>query len=123
MPVLVAREENAALFQELADCGDPERERRRTLEPLEERVGLGGRDSAAARERRWRAVDRIDLAAGEGVVAAEELHAPVAPDHVDLERLARAGGSIAYQQDGRRRLGHCRRAGGVGHNPGTLVTN
>src|SRR5574341_704370 len=76
----VAREEDAALLEQLADRGHPEGERRGAL------------------------VLGIHLAAGEGVVAAEELHAALAADHPDLDRLRRAGGGRPHQDDRRRRL-------------------
>src|SRR5947199_8736836 len=49
--------------------------------------GVEAADATTPREGRWLPIRRVDLAAREGVVAAEELHAPVAPDHVHLERL------------------------------------
>src|SRR6266849_1152006 len=69
---LVAREKDAALLEELAHRGDPERERRYTLVPRENRLGLRGHDPATARKRLRSAVRKIDLAAGERIVAAQE---------------------------------------------------
>src|SRR5438128_2087928 len=97
--VAVTHEEDAALLEELTDGGHPERERGRGVVAPEDRLGPDGVEPMAAGERRRRAVGRIDLAAGEGVEAAEELHGPLAPDHVDLDRLRRAGRRGAYEDD------------------------
>src|SRR5439155_917150 len=92
----VAREQDPALLEELADGGHPEGERRRVPRPEQDRLGLDGVEPAAAGESGGRAVSWIDLAAGERVEAAEELHGPLAPDHVDLDRLGRSGRRRAH---------------------------
>ena len=47
----------------------------------------------------------VHFAAGERIVAAEELHPLLAADHVDLERLGRAARRCAHEEDRRGRLG------------------
>src|SRR2546422_4438282 len=47
----------------------------------------------------------VHFAAGERIVAAEELHPLLAADHVDLERLGRAARRRAHEEDRRGRLG------------------
>src|SRR5438093_12648949 len=47
----------------------------------------------------------VHFAAGERIVAAEELHPLLAADHVDLERLGRAARRRAQEEDRRGRLG------------------
>src|SRR5947209_5651938 len=107
--VFIAGEQNAGLLEELTHRRGPERERRRALVPREDSLGLSRVHPAAASERLRRAVIGIDLAAGERVVAAEELHVAVPPDHVDLERLGRAGRRVPHEHDRRRRLRFDRR--------------
>src|SRR5207302_6951200 len=102
--VSVAREEDPALLEELPDGGHPEGERGRGVVTGEDRLGVDARETAAAGDRRRRAVLWIDLAAGERVVAAEELHGPPPADHVDLDRLRRPRRCGAHEHDGRRGL-------------------
>src|SRR5213078_1291019 len=118
--VAVAREEDAAFFEELADGGHPEGERRRVVVAREDRLGLDRAEPTAARPRARRSVGGIDLAAREGVVAAEELHGPLAADHVDLDRLRRAGRRRAHEHDGRGGLRLHRRCDGRGQERASL---
>jgi hypothetical protein len=54
----------------------------------------------AASQRVDGAVFRIDSPAGKSVVAAEELHGLVPPDHPHLERLRGARRRLAHDDDG-----------------------
>src|SRR5207247_1866900 len=70
-----------------------------------ERFGLGRREPMAARRGVTGSVLDVHFAAGERIVAAEELHPLLAADHVDLERFGRAARRRAHEEDRRGRLG------------------
>src|SRR2546427_4486680 len=59
----------------------------------------------AARRGATGSVLDVHFAAGERIVAAEELHPLLAADHVDLERLGRAAPRCAHEEDRRGPLG------------------
>ena len=115
-PGAVAGEQHTALLQELAHGRHPEGQRRR---PIASRKGLRRArrvEPPAPIEHGRRRVARIDLAAGKRVEAAEELHAPLAADHVDLDRLGRARRRGAHDDHGRGRPGLGGHGCGVGHH-------
>src|SRR5262249_1411462 len=103
--VVVAHQEDAGLLDQLAYRSDPERERWVIGGAGENSRGVVHAEAMSAREERRGRVRRIDLAAGERVEAAEEPHALLAANHVDLERLWRVGARGAEQDDGRRGAG------------------
>src|SRR4029077_18250818 len=70
--------------------------------------GLDLREAPTAGENVRRAVLRIHLAPGKRVEPAEEAHALLPADHVDLSRRLRAG---ADEENGGRGLGLCGRHG------------
>ena len=89
-PARITREQDATLLQELAHGRDPEGQRRDLGIRSERAGGLVSAEPMAAREAAGHRIVRVHLPAGKGVVPGEELHAVVAPDHLDLERLRRS---------------------------------
>src|SRR5215470_4167545 len=104
----VARGKHARLLEELAGRGDPIGERGRPVHRGQKALGFRRRQAAATGAHVWRAVFKIHLAAGESVEAAEEAHALLAADHVDL---GGRGGAGADEEDGGRGPGSDRRHG------------
>src|SRR5919106_2546299 len=118
----VAGEQDAALLQQLAHRGHPERERGTPVVPWKRCLRDVDAHAVAARQGLGGAVGGVDPPARERVVTAQELHGLVAADHPHLEGLGGAGGPLARRLDRRGRLGLDGRGREVWHQPYRLIS-